>query len=152
MWLFFYKFYIYIISDGSDDSSYFHIDSDRGIILTKQKLDHERKTKLTFEVVATDHGYPALSSPVSVEVIVIDLNDNAPHFDHPSYEVEISDLLKRGQFVTIVTASDPDSSDARSLAYTIVGGNEKQAFTIEEHSGKNSTLAVQADFYSDTCD
>ena len=47
----------------------------------------------------------------------------------------ISDLVKRGQFVTIVTASDEDSSDAHNLAYSIVGGNEKQAFTIDEYSG-----------------
>ncbi len=124
-------------TDGSDDSSYFHIDADRGIILTKQKLDHEKKTQLSFQVVATDHGYPALSSSVSVHVIVMDLNDNAPSFDHPSYEVTISNLVKRGQFVTIVTASDADSSDALNLAYSIVGGNEKQAFSIDEYSGEN---------------
>ena len=127
----------FTILDGSDDSSFFHIDSDRGIILTKQKLDHEAKTKLTFEVVATDHGYPVLSSSVNVEVIVMDLNDNAPSFDHPSYDVIISDLVKRGQFVTIVTASDADSSDSHNLAYSIVGGNERQAFTINEYSGEN---------------
>ena len=124
------------VSDGSEDSSFFHIDGDRGIVLTKQKLDHESRKKLSFQVVATDHGYPALSTSVNVEVIVMDLNDNAPTFDHPSYEVVISDLVKRGQFVTIVTASDVDSSDAHNLAYSIVGGNEKQAFTIEEYSGK----------------
>ena len=124
------------ISDGSEDSSFFHIDADRGIVLTKQKLDHESKKKLSFQVVATDHGYPALSTSVNVEVIVMDLNDNAPSFDHPSYEVVISDLVKRGQFVTIVTASDADSSDSHNLAYSVVGGNEKQAFTIEECTGR----------------
>ncbi len=124
-----------IVADGSDDSSFFHIDADRGIVLTKQKLDHEAKSRLNFEVVATDHGYPALSTSVNVHVIVMDLNDNAPRFDHPSYEVTISDRVKRGQFVTIVTASDEDSSDALNLAYSIVGGNEKQAFSIDEYSG-----------------
>ncbi len=50
--------------------------------------------------------------------------------------------MKRGQFVTIVTASDEDSSDAHNLAYSIVGGNEKQAFTIEEYSGTHNVLLL----------
>ena len=72
---------------SNNGSSYFHIDSERGILLTKQKLDHEQKKTLDVVVVATDHGIPALSSSVNVHVIVLDLNDNAPTFDQPSYEV-----------------------------------------------------------------
>ncbi len=72
---------------SNNGSSYFHIDSERGILLTKQKLDHEQKKTLDIVVVATDHGIPALSSSVNVHVIILDLNDNAPTFDQPSYEV-----------------------------------------------------------------
>ena len=59
----------------------------------------------------------------------------------------ISDLVKRGQFVTIVTASDADSSDALNLAYSIVGGNQKQAFTIEEYSGEDHLYDFNGIFY-----
>ena len=88
-----------------------------------------------FQVVATDSGIPTLSAMVSVRVVVTDLNDNPPKFDQPSYDTTITDLATRGQFVTIVTASDGDSSDAGRLAYSVVGGNVRQAFAIQEFTG-----------------
>ena len=125
----------YHIEPNYENANIFHIDANKGIILTKQKLDHEQQTDLTFKVIATDTGVPALSTSVIVKVIVTDLNDNPPKFDQPSYEVTITDLAKRGQFITIVTASDADSSDAEHLSYSLVGGNEKQAFAIDDKMG-----------------
>lgn len=117
------------------DSKFFHIDPEKGIILTKQHMDHETKKMLRFVVTATDSGVPTLNSSVEVRVIVLDLNDNAPVFDQPSYEVAITDLVKRNQFIMVVGASDADSSDGTHLAYSIVGGNERQTFKMDEESG-----------------
>lgn len=64
-----------------------------------------------------------------------DVNDNPPRFDHPAYEVTISDLAERGQFVTVVMATDDDASDVGRLAYSIVGGNTRQAFMLDAYSG-----------------
>ena len=123
------------LPNEEDDSYYFHIDGDSGLISTKRQLNHENKASLNFLVVASDNGVPSLSSSVQVRVTVQDLNDNPPQFDRPVYEVAITDLAKRGQFVTIVTASDADSLDAGKLTYSVVGGNDKQAFVIDENSG-----------------
>jgi protocadherin Fat 1/2/3 len=120
---------------GNSDHNYFHIDPEKGIILTKMKLNREVTSLLKFHVVATDSGFPALSTSVSVTIVITDLNDNPPKFEQPSYDVTITDLAQRGQFVTKVIASDPDSSDADQLAYSIVGGNVKQTFSIEERTG-----------------
>lgn len=123
------------IPGEEDDSQYFHIDSIKGIIVTKQQLDHELKSVHELLVVANDNGVPSLSSTVLLKVTVQDLNDNPPKFDRPAYGVVITDLAKRGQFVTIVTASDADSLNIGHLMYSIVGGNDKQAFVIDEHTG-----------------
>ena len=123
------------IEKGNPDHSYFHIDPEKGIILTKMKLDREVASVVKFQVVATDSGLPALSSSVSVTVMVTDLNDNPPKFEQPAYDVTITDLAQRGQFVTKVIASDPDSSNADQLAYSIVGGNVKQTFSMEDRTG-----------------
>ncbi len=131
------------VSRDSNDSIYFHIDQDRGIILTKHKLDHESKKSLHFLVTANDNGVPSLSSSVLVTIIVLDLNDNAPKFEQPKYDVMITDLVKRGQFVTIVTATDADSGDVGNLAYSIVGGNQKQAFMIDEYTGVVSLSSLR---------
>ena len=121
--------------DGNNDSQYFHIDSENGMILLKQKVDHEYKSTLQFTVTAIDNWPPVKTASVPVKVIVSDLNDNRPEFDQPSYDTLITDLAKRGQFVTIVTATDRDSSDADLLRYSIVGGNNRQTFIIDDKTG-----------------
>ena len=126
-----------------NDSSHFHIDQTRGVILVKQKLDHERRTRLRFLVTAIDSGVPALTADVLVTVHVTDLNDNPPRFDQPSYECNITDQLKRGGLVTIVTASDADSSDEGNLAYSIFAGNDRQTFVIDSRSGVISLSSLR---------
>ncbi|XP_074651233.1 protocadherin Fat 1-like [Tubulanus polymorphus] len=111
---------------------YFTIDARTGVIRTKLLLDREEFDQMRFEVEAADRS---LSSTVHVNVIITDLNDNAPQFDNPSYECAISDDAKRGQFVTMVTASDADSNDNGNLRFSIVDGNEQQTFFIDEKLG-----------------
>jgi hypothetical protein len=66
---------------------------------------------------------------------VLDMNDNPPKFEQPSYTCFLSEHAQRGQFVTVVTASDPDYVDHERLVYTIVGGNEQQTFSIDPTTG-----------------
>lgn len=54
-------------------------------------------------VVATDRGTPALSSTVTVEVKVLDVNDNNPVFSRSSYAVEVSEDAAEGTQVLEVS-------------------------------------------------
>lgn len=47
-------------------------------------------------MVATDRGSPALSTVVTVEVKVLDVNDNSPVFSMKSYSVEVSEDAAEG--------------------------------------------------------
>lgn len=125
--------------DHPTHSAYFHIDSTRGTIFVRQRLDHEQIKLLTFIVVASDSGVPALTASVTVTINVTDANDNAPKFDQPAYELTISDQARRGQFLMVVLASDEDSSDRGRLRYAIVGGNVGQMFTMDINRG---TLSI----------
>lgn len=66
---------------------------------------------------------------------VLDMNDNAPTFEQPSYSCGLSVHAKRGQFVTIVSGSDLDVVDQGHLRYSIVAGNEQQTFHMDPDSG-----------------
>jgi len=70
-----------------------------------------------------------------VSFAVLDMNDNPPKFEQPSYTCFLSEHAQRGQFVTVVSASDADYVDQERLVYTIVGGNEQQTFTIDPTTG-----------------
>jgi len=67
----------------------------------------------------------------------LDVNDNAPKFEQSSYSCWLSEDSERGQFVTMVTATDPDIVDHSRLVYDITGGNTQQMFDINSKSGMN---------------
>uniref|UniRef100_A0A3Q1H4V1 Uncharacterized protein n=1 Tax=Anabas testudineus TaxID=64144 RepID=A0A3Q1H4V1_ANATE len=124
-----------ILSDIYNSTDYFHIDSNSGLIFTARLLDYELIQRYNFIVRATDSGDPALSSDVSVTVIVTDTNDNPPNFSQALYEAYVSELAPRGHFVTCVQASDADICDAHRLRYSILSGNERMTFMMEPDTG-----------------
>ncbi|KAK2881970.1 hypothetical protein Q8A73_022480 [Channa argus] len=124
-----------ILSDIYNSTDYFHIDSKSGLIFTARLLDYELIQRYNFIVRASDSGDPALSSDVSVTVIVTDTNDNPPNFSQALYEAYVSELAPRGHFVTCVQASDADICDAHRLRYSILSGNERMTFVMEPDTG-----------------
>lgn len=74
---------------------------------------------------------------------VMDMNDNPPKFEQSSYSCSLSQRAVRGQFVTIVSASDPDYIDSNSLIYAIAEGNELQTYSIDAISGIITLVNMQ---------
>ncbi|XP_044594516.1 fat-like cadherin-related tumor suppressor homolog isoform X4 [Cotesia glomerata] len=134
---------VYAIENDTENSNdLFHIDPEEGVIFLKRSLDHESHDSHHFTVMATDRGNPPLSSTAHVWVTVIDMNDNPPKFEQPSYTCSLSEDAERGQFVTVVTASDPDYID-NNLTYTIVGGNDQQTYSIDQLTGIITLINMQ---------
>ncbi|XP_011297771.1 fat-like cadherin-related tumor suppressor homolog isoform X1 [Fopius arisanus] len=131
-----------IQNDTLNSSDLFHIDPKEGVLLLKRSLDHESHDSHHFTVIATDRGIPSLSSTAHVWITVIDMNDNPPKFEQPSYTCSLSEDAERGQFVTVVTASDPDFVDEK-LTYTIVGGNDQQTYSIDQSTGIITLINMQ---------
>lgn len=73
----------------------------------------------------------------------MDMNDNPPKFEQSSYSCLVSQHAKRGQFVTVVSASDPDYIDANTLMYAIAEGNELQTYSIDQISGVITLVNMQ---------
>ncbi|XP_052121154.1 fat-like cadherin-related tumor suppressor homolog isoform X3 [Frankliniella occidentalis] len=124
-----------IHQDAGNATKYFHIDSEDGSVYLKQALDREKQDSHHFTVIANDSGIPSLTTSAHVWVSVLDMNDNPPKFELPSYSCVLSEDAERGQFVTMVTASDADTVDQGHLIYSIVGGNDLQTFTIQPSTG-----------------
>lgn len=132
-----------IEKDDANSTDLFHIDPDEGVVLLKRSLDHESHRSHHFTVMATDLGVPSLSSTAHVWVTVIDMNDNPPKFEQPSYTCVLSEEAERGQLVGVVSASDPDYVDENLLTYTIVGGNEQQTYHIDQATGLITLINMQ---------
>lgn len=57
------------------------INPNSGVIQTAKELDREKLSSIRLNVIASDKGLPRMSSTASVEVVILDVNDNAPVFE-----------------------------------------------------------------------
>ncbi|CAL8354922.1 unnamed protein product [Merluccius merluccius] len=96
-------------------SSFLNMNSENGDIVALKSFDFETLKTFKFQVVATDSGSPSLSSNVSVNVFLLDQNDNPPVILHPvssngSAEgvEEVPRNVPAGHLVTKVRAYDAD--------------------------------------------
>lgn len=116
----------------SGDVSMFHLTPD-GALTNNIAFNRDVRETYTLTVRATDSGKPALSSDVSVKVIVVETK-NAPVVSSPLM-VTINSYQNAfpGGFIAKVTATDEDPYDV--LEYAIVS-DPSQAFQIEPVNGK----------------
>uniref|UniRef100_A0A3Q3JL15 Protocadherin-16 n=1 Tax=Monopterus albus TaxID=43700 RepID=A0A3Q3JL15_MONAL len=129
----------YRITAGDLDGD-FHLHVNTGALSTSRGLDRETRAEYTLEVVATDKGSPALSTTVTVEVRVLDVNDNTPVFSKSSYTVEVSEDAAEGTQVLQVSATDADDHLNGKVLY-FLSRDAYGAFTVDENTGHITTSA-----------
>ncbi|XP_031221300.1 protocadherin alpha-2 isoform X24 [Mastomys coucha] len=128
-------------------SSYVSVHAESGKVFALQPLDHEEVELLQFQVSARDAGVPSLGSNVTLQVFVLDENDNAPVLlPHGAVGVggSVSELVPRsvglGHVVTKVRAVDADSGYNAWLSYELqptVGA--RSLFRVGLYTGEIST-------------
>uniref|UniRef100_A0A4W4F290 Protocadherin-16 n=1 Tax=Electrophorus electricus TaxID=8005 RepID=A0A4W4F290_ELEEL len=130
----------YKITDG-DPSGDFHLDRKSGVLSTSRALDREKKGRYTLSVEARDLGTPALSSSVTLDITVLDLNDNSPTFASSSYAVEVAEDAPEGSFILEVTATDRDEGPNGQVLY-FLSRESRGMFTVDQHAGRIITASV----------
>ena len=65
---------------------------------------------------------------------VIDVNDNAPLFNSPYYSSSVEEAPDNLKFVVDVNATDLDEGSNGFIQYSIVKGNEKDMFSIDNNT------------------
>ncbi|XP_056592768.1 protocadherin gamma-A3-like isoform X29 [Triplophysa dalaica] len=73
-------------------------------------LDREKNKHHQLILTAFDGGKPQRSTTVKINIIVIDVNDNAPVFSKSSYKASVVENAAKGSVVTTVSATDADES------------------------------------------
>ncbi|XP_031416818.1 protocadherin-15b isoform X3 [Clupea harengus] len=122
-----------LISLGSYDSI-FSV-TPRGIArhLTLLKpVDREAQQSYVLEMIASDGVQE--SSPVTVNITVIDANDNTPTFPNVSYSVNIFTDMQPGETVLQLMAVDADEGPNGQVSYRILAGDQGH-FVIEKRTG-----------------
>ncbi|MXQ95305.1 hypothetical protein E5288_WYG005122 [Bos mutus] len=114
----------------------FRIDPDTGTVYTMTELDYEDQAAYTLAITARDNGIPQKSDTTSLEILILDANDNAPRFLRDFYQGSVFEDAPPSTSVLQVSATDRDSGPNGRLLYTFQGGDDGDGdFYIEPTSG-----------------
>ncbi|XP_048187606.1 protocadherin alpha-5-like [Perognathus longimembris pacificus] len=126
-------------------SSLVSVHAQSGRVHALQPLDHEELALLQFQVSARDAGAPARGSNASLQLFVLDENDNAPALLGPAGGGARSHALARsagaGHVLTKVRALDADSGYNAWLAYELqpAAAGARSPFRVGLYTGEIST-------------
>ncbi|XP_069026668.1 protocadherin alpha-3-like isoform X27 [Embiotoca jacksoni] len=127
-------------------SSFLNINSDNGEIVALKSFDFESLKTFQFQVVATDSGTPSLSSNVTVNVFILDQNDNAPVILYPvssngsAEGVEEIPRNVNAGLVTKVRAYDADIGYNGWLLFSLQEVTDHSLFGLDRYTGQIRTL------------
>ncbi|XP_056626382.1 protocadherin alpha-8-like [Triplophysa dalaica] len=128
-------------------ASFLNVNSDNGQVYALKSFDFETLKNFQFHVLATDSGYPSLSSNVTVNVFILDQNDNFPVILYPvsangSAEgvEEIPRNVNAGHLVTKVRAYDADIGYNGWLLFSLQEVGDHSLFSLDRYTGQIRTL------------
>lgn len=105
------------------------------LIVSDKGIDRERYEKLLFQVIAREIHGNAASSPLSLNVTLLDVNDNKPEiFEMPSVMMSAGSSKRS---LTQAHAKDADAGINATIFYSLKGDSKiAQKFSIDSKSGE----------------
>eukprot|EP00105_Crassostrea_gigas_P030808 XP_011453260.1 PREDICTED: protocadherin-like wing polarity protein stan [Crassostrea gigas] len=116
--------------------TYFQIDENSGMIVTKNALSGVNQNQFKVRVEAFDGGSPSKTN-VSVVTLTVKSNNQRPIFNQQSYFAHIPETQSLGQRIIAVTANDSDALTPFSdITYSLVGdGTATVYFQFDSSTG-----------------
>lgn len=105
------------------------------LVVSDKGLDREKSEKLLFQVIAREIHGNAASSPLSVNITLLDVNDNKPEIYEMQPVMISAGSSKRS--LTFAHAKDIDAGSNGTVSYSLVKNTKgSQKFTIDAKSGE----------------
>ncbi|XP_058433885.1 cadherin-23 isoform X6 [Marmota monax] len=108
-------------------------DASAGKVIANRTVDYEEVHWLNFTVRASDNGSPPRAAEIPVYLEIVDINDNNPIFDQPSYQEAVLEDVPVGTVILTVTATDADSGNFAFIEYSL--GDGEGTFAINPSTG-----------------
>ena len=80
-------------------------------------------------------GTPKMTSTAHLIVLLLDINDNPPEFEHSLYEQTVPEDTPLGNTIMRVFATSKDTGVNAEISYAIIGGNEQGKFRVDSSTG-----------------
>ncbi|KAM9849602.1 protocadherin alpha-3-like [Aulostomus maculatus] len=138
-------------TDSLPVTTMININSETGDLVSLQSFNYEELKTFRFQVQATDSGVPPLSSNVTVNVFILDENDNSPailppYSEHGSVNSEsVPYSAEAGYFVAKIRAVDADSGYNALLSYHLSEPKGNNLFRIGTSTGEIRTKRRMSD-------
>uniref|UniRef100_A0AAZ1XC03 Cadherin domain-containing protein n=1 Tax=Oreochromis aureus TaxID=47969 RepID=A0AAZ1XC03_OREAU len=128
--------------------SLFYIDTVTGDIYLKQQLDHETQTSYRIDISATDKGFPKMEGRCTVQVDVLDVNDNAPEIVLTSKSTSVPEDSRSGTVVALLSVRDLDSGDNGKVTLQLP---KTFPFTLKPSFSNNYALVTNGPLDRERC-
>ncbi|XP_060935154.1 protocadherin alpha-C2-like [Limanda limanda] len=129
-------------------SMLFSINPENGNLYALKTFDYEIEKEFLFHIEARDSGSPPLSSNVSVHIVIVDQNDNAPVIVSPwrahgsVVEEKIPRSTDKGSLVSKVIALDTDSVHNSRITYQFLQVTDATLFSLDQYNGEIRTMRM----------
>ena len=138
-------FFRYTFENGYNGMGDFMLDPTLGVLRTAQELDRERVNNYELRAYAIDRGNPERSTSVVINVIVEDVNDNAPQFESQRITLSILENSPIGSTVDRVIAVDPDDSINAEVVYSIVNSPDMESFSLVTEPDQTAVIITNTE-------
>ncbi|XP_077902722.1 protocadherin beta-5 [Ictidomys tridecemlineatus] len=107
-------------------------------LVTERPLDRESRAEYNITITVTDLGTPSLKTEHSINLLISDVNDNAPAFTQMSYRLLVHENNQPALHIGSVRATDRDSGTNAQITYSLLP-------TADPHLPLASLVSINAD-------
>uniref|UniRef100_A0AAY4BK62 Cadherin domain-containing protein n=1 Tax=Denticeps clupeoides TaxID=299321 RepID=A0AAY4BK62_9TELE len=134
---------------NQEPKDFFEIDEKTGWIKSKKPLDRETHNSFKLKAFALSPSGQRLENPTTIEIYVLDQNDNRPVFTQPEFFASVPEFAPPGTSVMRVTATDADdiATENAALSFSIISQQSfpknsinQTVFGIRDKTGEIYTL------------
>ncbi|XP_061758299.1 neural-cadherin-like [Nerophis ophidion] len=143
---------VYSLREDSDPEGLFAVDQS-GVLSVARPLDRERTAQHHLVVIATDHGVPPLSGSATVELPLLDVNDNGPEFEAAYAPVVLENMagpqvVRMNRTSTLLRAVDRDSPEnGAPFRFSVPAESGLSGdFHLQDHLNGTATLTALRTF------
>ena len=109
---------------------------DSGVVTTAGRIDREVASQYNLVIDASDEGQPPMSNVVNVSILITDVNDNAPVFSRPAYQVSVYENISSSMALVQLLATDADVGSNAAIVYSVLSVSSGGRFLLNTTSGQ----------------
>ncbi|XP_006891282.1 PREDICTED: protocadherin beta-3 [Elephantulus edwardii] len=103
-------------------------------LVLDKALDREEQPEFSLTLTALDGGSPPRSGTAQINVLVLDINDNAPEFSQSLYEAQVLENSPLNSVIVTVSATDLDTENFGTITYAFSHASEEIRKTFKLNS------------------